>query len=179
MLAEENLLIREGVLRLLDAEVRIERAAACGDPDALLAAVEAERPDVVITDIRTPTGTDEGIRAAEQLRLTHPEIGVMALSQHDDAEYALALLESGSASRAYMHKERVWQSQQLIAAICEVAHGGSVMDQKVVESLLVLKRRGAHSPLVNLTQREREVLAQEPHADRRVRAVLVFLAHQA
>ena len=137
MLAEENLLIREGVLRLLDAEVRIERAAACGDPDALLAV--GGRMSVMTTPV----------------------------------------LESGSASRAYMHKERVWQSQQLIAAICEVAHGGSVMDQKVVESLLVLKRRGAHSPLVNLTQREREVLAQEPHADRRVRAVLVFLAHQA
>jgi DNA-binding NarL/FixJ family response regulator len=216
VLAEDNLLIREGVLRLLDAEDGIELAAACGDLDALLAAVEAERPDVVITDIRMPpTGTDEGIRAAEHLRLTHPDIGVVVLSQHDDAEYALALLESGSAGRAYLLKERVSQPRQLIAAIREVAHGGSVIDPKVVESLVALKRRGAHSPLVDLTQREREVLAnmaegknnaaiaesltltpravekyinsifsklplgQEPHADRRVRAVLLFLADQA
>jgi DNA-binding NarL/FixJ family response regulator len=216
VLAEDNLRVREGVQRLLEAHDGIELAASCGDLDTLLAAVERERPDVVLTDIRMPpTGTNEGIRAAELLRSTHPGTGVVVLSQYDDADYALALLEGGSAGRAYLLKERVSQPHHLIGAICEVAQGGSVIDPKVVESLVTLRTRSAHSPLAVLTQREREVLAsmaqgknnaaiaealtlspravekyinaifsklplgQEPHTDRRVRAVLLFLAEQA
>lgn len=160
VLAEDNLLVREGVQRLLDAQDDIELVATCGDLDGLLAAVERARPDVVITDIRMPpTGTDEGIRAAERLRTTHPEVGVVVLSQHDDAEYALALLEDGSARRAYLLKERVSHPEQLLAAVREVARGGSVIDPRVVEALVTQRAREAHSPLAELTARERDVLA--------------------
>jgi DNA-binding NarL/FixJ family response regulator len=216
VLAEDNLLVREGVQRLLEAQSDVDLVATCGDLDALLAAVERERPDVVITDIRMPpTGTDEGIRAAERLRTTHPEIGVLVLSQHDDPEYALALLEGGSAGRAYLLKERVSNPDQLLGAVREVAQGGSVIDPKVVEALIAQRARAAHSPLADLTPREREVLAgmaegktnaaiaqalvltpravekhinvifsklpmdQHPAVDRRVTAVLLFLAETA
>jgi DNA-binding NarL/FixJ family response regulator len=216
VLAEDNLLVREGVQRLLEAEEGFELTATCGDLDALLAVVERERPNVVITDIRMPpTGTDEGIRAAERLRTTHPEIGVVVLSQYDDPDYALALLEGGSARRAYLLKERVSDPDQLFAAVREVAQGGSVIDPKVVEALIGQRALAAHSPLAELTPREREVLASmaqgktnaaiaealvltpravekhinaifsklpldhRPDADRRVTAVLLFLAEQA
>ncbi len=181
VLAEDNLLIREGVRRLLEGEDGIELAASCGDLDALLAAVEAEYPDVVITDIRMPpTGTDEGIRAAERLRTMHPEIGVVVLSQYADPEYALALLESGSAGRAYLLKERVANPAQLLAAVREVAQGGSVIDPKVVEALVAQRARAAHSPLA-VEKHINAIFAKLPfdHApdtDRRVTAVLLFLA---
>jgi DNA-binding NarL/FixJ family response regulator len=216
VLAEDNLLIREGVRRLLDAQDGIELAESCGDFDALLTAVEAERPDVVVTDIRMPpTGSDEGIRAAEALRRTHPSIGVVVLSQYAEPEYALALLESGSSGRAYLLKERVAHPDQLLSAIREVARGGSVIDPKVVEALVAERSRAARSPLGELTEREREVLAnmaqgktnaaiaetltltpravekhinsifsklpfeQPADTDRRVTAVLLFLAEHA
>jgi DNA-binding NarL/FixJ family response regulator len=116
---------------------------------------------VVVTDIRMPpTNTDEGIRAAAQLRETHPEVGVVVLSQHDDPGYALALLESGSEGRAYLLKERINQGAQLVTAVEEVAHGGSVIDSKVVESLVGARSRMEHSVLAELTTREREVLAE-------------------
>ncbi len=103
----------------------------CGDLDALLAAVDAERPDVVVTDIRMPPGEDdEGIRAAERLRETHPEVGVVVLSQYASPAYVLALLESGSARRAYLVKERVREVGELVAAIRAVADGGSVIDPR-------------------------------------------------
>jgi DNA-binding NarL/FixJ family response regulator len=160
VLAEDNLLIREGVRRLLEAQDGIEFAASCGDFDALLAAVEVERPDVVITDIRMPpSGTDEGIRAAEVLRTKHPRIGVVVLSQYAEPEYALALLEGGSSGRAYLLKERVAHPDQLVTAIRDVAQGGSVIDPQVVEALVAERSRAARSPLGELTEREREVLA--------------------
>jgi DNA-binding NarL/FixJ family response regulator len=160
VLAEDNLLVREGVRRLLEAQDDLELAAVCGDFEALLGAVEREHPDVVITDIRMPpTGTDEGIRAAERLRTTHPHIGVVVLSQYDDPDYALALLQGGSSRRAYLLKERVANPEHLIGAIREVAQGGSVIDPRVVEALVVQRARGAHSNLSDLTAREREVLA--------------------
>src|SRR5207237_636930 len=145
---EDNLLVREGVQRLLDAQPGIELVATCGDLNALLAAVDREHPDVLITDIRMPpTGTDEGIRAAERLRTSHPEIGVVVLSQHDDPDYALALLEGGSAGRAYLLKERVSNPDQLLAAIREVSQGGSVIDPKVVEALVGQRARMPISPI--------------------------------
>ena len=160
VLAEDHYLVREGVRRLLETEGELEVAAVCGDLGSLLAAVDAERPDVVVTDIRMPPGdADEGIQAAERLRETHPEVGVVVLSQYANPSYALALLERGSARRAYLLKERVDDLEQLVAAIRAVAEGGSVIDPKVVEAL-VAARRPASSDLDRLTPRELEVLGE-------------------
>ncbi|MBV9936766.1 MAG: response regulator transcription factor, partial [Actinobacteria bacterium] len=159
VLAEDNYLVREGVRRLIEMEAELELAAVCEDLDGLLAAVEAEKPDVVLTDIRMPpTGTDEGIRAAEQLRSSNPQVGVVVLSQYAMPAYVLMLLEGGSERRAYLLKERVDDLDQLAAAIHAVAAGGSVLDPKVVEVLVAENARSAGSPLNELTQREREVL---------------------
>ena len=161
ILAEDNYLVREGVRRLLEAQEGIEVVGTYGDLDALSAAVDAHRPDVVLTDIRMPpTGTDEGIRASNILRRTHPTVGVVVLSQYDDPEYALALLEHGSTRRAYLLKERVSDPAQLLHAIREVAAGRSVIDPKVVEALVAARARQARSPLDELSAREREVLSE-------------------
>jgi DNA-binding NarL/FixJ family response regulator len=161
VLAEDHYLVREGLRRLLETQSEIEIVASCDDLDSLLAAVEAERPDVVVTDIRMPpTGTDEGIRAAEVLRGTHPEVGVVVLSQHPDPQYALPLLEHGSAGRAYLLKERVDHLDQLVDAIGAVAEGGSVVDPKVVEALVAVNARDERSPLRDLTPRELDVLRE-------------------
>ena len=161
VLAEDSYIVREGLGQVLGAIPGIEVVSACADLDSLLAAVESEAPDVVVTDIRMPpTGTDEGIRAASMLRETRPEVGVVVLSQHDDPAYALALLESGSEGRAYLLKERVHDGGQLAAAVAEVAAGGSVIDSKIVESLVRVGSAADSSPLAELTAREREVLAE-------------------
>ena len=161
VLAEDQYLVREGLRRLLEAQDDLEIAAVCEDLDSLLAAVDAERPDVVVTDIRMPPGnTDEGIRAAIQLRETSPEVGVVVLSQYTSPSYVLALLEGGSERRAYLLKERVKDLDQLAAAISAVAAGGSVMDPKVVESLVAENARAEDSPLNELTPRERDVLRE-------------------
>jgi DNA-binding NarL/FixJ family response regulator len=139
VLAEDNLLVREGVRRLLETrrDASIEVVAACGDLNSALAAVEASQPDVVVTDIRMPpTHTDEGLQVAARLRSSHPHVGVVLLSQFDAPVYARALLEEGSAGRAYLLKERVSDPEQLIGAIVEVARGGSIIDAKVVETLV-------------------------------------------
>ena len=161
VLAEDHYLVREGVRRLLETHPDIEVAAACGDLDSLLAAVDAERPDVVVTDVRMPPGeTDEGIQAAERLRETNPEVGVVVLSQYANPTYALALLQHGSARRAYLLKERVKDVGQLVAAIRAVAEGGSVIDPKVVEVLVSARSRAKESPIARLTPREKEILAE-------------------
>jgi DNA-binding NarL/FixJ family response regulator len=161
VLAEDHFLVREGVRRLLETRAELEVAAVCDDLDSLLAAVEAERPNVVVTDIRMPPNrVDEGIRAAERLRETNPEVGVVVLSQYSEPRYALALLEGGSAGRAYLLKERVEDVEQLVAAIRAVAEGGSVIDPKVVEALVAARAKGAESPLHELTPRERDVLRE-------------------
>jgi DNA-binding NarL/FixJ family response regulator len=161
VLAEDHYLVREGIRRLLDAQPDMEVAVACGDLDALLEAVEAENPDVVVTDIRMPPGgIDEGIQATLRLRETKPELGVVVLSTYAQPSYALALLESGSAGRAYLLKERVEDIEQLAAAIRAVAGGGSVIDPKVVEALVAEKARDEESPLAQLTPRERDVLRE-------------------
>ena len=161
VLAEDHYLVREGVRRLLEGTPGLEVAAVCGDLDALLAAVESASPDVVVTDIRMPPGNaDEGIRASARLRETHPDVGVVVLSQYSEPSYALALLEGGSARRAYLLKERVENVEQLVAAIHAVAEGGSVIDPKVVETLVAERARAAESPLGQLTPRERDVLRE-------------------
>ena len=160
-LADDSLIAREGVERILAGQTDIEVVASCGDLPSLLEAVESERPDVVVTDIRMPpTGTDEGIRLAALLRDEHPQIGVVVLSNYAEPAYALALLESGSEGRAYLLKERVHDRAQLVAAIESVAAGGSVLDSKIVEPLVAAKLRVERSPLAALTGREREVLAE-------------------
>jgi DNA-binding NarL/FixJ family response regulator len=161
VLAEDQYLVREALQRLLETRDEFEVAAVCEDLDSLLAAVAAERPDVVVTDIRMPPGnTDEGIQAATRLRETSPEVGVVVLSQYTSPSYVLALLEGGSERRAYLLKERVKDLEQLVAAIRAVADGGSVMDPKVVEALVAENARGEDSPLNELTPRERDVLRE-------------------
>ena len=161
VLAEDHYLVREGIRRLLETQPDLEVVAVCGDLDSLLAAVEAERPDVVVTDIRMPPGgADEGIQAAGRLRETNPEIGVVVLSQYANPGYALALLEHGSAGRAYLLKERVKDIGQLEAAIHAVAEGGSVIDPSVVEALVAQNARDDESPLSQLSPRENDVLRE-------------------
>jgi DNA-binding NarL/FixJ family response regulator len=159
VLADDHYLVREGVRRLLETSPLVEVVGVAEDYDSLLAQVAAERPDVVLTDIRMPpTGVDEGIRAAEQLRDTHPDVGVVVLSQYGEPQYAVSLLESGTERRAYLLKERVDDVGQLVAAIEAVAGGGSMVDPKIVEALVTEKARGEVSPLAALTARERDVL---------------------
>jgi len=216
VVAEDNYLVREAVVRLLEASPDVEVAGACEDYDQLIATVASEHPDVVVTDIRMPpTGTDEGVRAAKQLRQTNPEIGVVVLSQYVEPTYALELLDSGSERRAYLLKERVSDIDQLLRAIQEVARGGSVIDPKVVEALVTARSRRADSRLEHLTPREQEVLgemaqgrnnaavasalglseravekhinsvfaklglSEEPDVNRRVKAVLLYLADRS
>jgi DNA-binding NarL/FixJ family response regulator len=161
ILAEDNYLVREGVSRLLESEPTLELAAACEDLPSLIEAVEKFKPQVVVTDIRMPpTATDEGIQASEILRESHPEVGVVVLSQYAEPEYALMLLEKGAAGRAYLLKERVSDLEQIRDAIEEVSRGGSVIDPKVVEVLVAAKTRAKESPLARLTPRENEILSE-------------------
>src|SRR3954469_25434080 len=157
-LAEDHYLLREGLRRLLEAQPELEVVAVCENLDALLAAVDADHPDVVVTDIRMPPDNlDEGIRAAEHLRETAPNVGVVVLSQYLEPGYALALFEHGTERRAYLLKERVQDVEQLVGAIRAVAEGGSAIDPKVIEALVGAKARREHSPLAELTPRERDV----------------------
>jgi DNA-binding NarL/FixJ family response regulator len=159
-LADDNLLVREGLEQVLAAE-SVEVVASCEDLPTLLEAIDAERPDVVLTDIRMPPSkSDEGIQVAARLRETDPAVGVVVLSQYAEPSYALALLASGSDGRAYLLKERVHDRAQLVSAVEEVARGGSVIDPKVVEVLVAAKARAERSSLAELTPREREVLAE-------------------
>jgi DNA-binding NarL/FixJ family response regulator len=161
VLAEDSYLVREGIRRLLETRAELELVASCGDLASLLGAVETESPDVVLTDIRMPPDrVDEGIRAAQRLRATSPDVGVVVLSQYSEPRYALALLEGGSERRAYLLKERVDDLDQLVSAIRAVAAGGSMIDPKVVEALVAAKVRTERSPLSDLTPRERDVLRE-------------------
>ena len=161
VVADDHLLVREGVRRLLETEPDLEVAAVCDDLDSLLEAVEKEHPDVVVTDIRMPPGNgDEGIQAAQRLRTTDPDVGVVVLSQYATPSYALALLEGGSAGRSYLLKERIQDPGELVSAIRAVASGGSVIDPKVVEALVAEDARGQESPIHGLTARERDVLRE-------------------
>ena len=161
VLAEDNYLLREGLVQLFALTDDVELVATCGDLPDLLRAAGGGDVDVVVTDIRMPpTGTDEGIRAANQLRTEHPEVGVVVLSQFAEPDYALALLEHGAAGRAYLLKDRVSDMDQLVSAVREVARGGSVIDPKVVETLVAARAAARGSRLGELTPRELEVLSQ-------------------
>ncbi len=161
MLAEDSFLVREGLREILESLPGIEVTGTHSDLDALLSAIEADPPGVVITDIRMPPDhTDEGIRAAAELRRTHPEMGVVILSQYAYPAYVLELLDSGSDGRAYLLKERVHDRDQLTAAIEAVAGGGSVIDPKIVEVLVTARSRAESSGFDRLTAREREVLSE-------------------
>jgi DNA-binding NarL/FixJ family response regulator len=159
--AEDNYLVREGTAALLAGVEDLELVASVSDLDSLLAAVEKHKPDTVLTDIRMPpTHSTEGIEAAKKIRAEHPDIGVVVLSQFAEEEYAYELLKEGAAGLGYLLKERVADLDELVRALLEVSRGGSVLDPKVVEGLVTRKERLAHSPLAQLTEREREVLEQ-------------------
>ena len=161
VVAEDSLIVREGLQQLLANSPGLDVVAAYGDVDALLGAMEQDRPDVVLTDIRMPpSNTDEGIRVADHLRQAHPSTGVVVLSQYAEPPYVLALLERGSDGRGYLLKERIHDRRQLVSAIDTVARGGSVIDPKIVELLVEAKARVNQSTLSELTPREREVLAE-------------------
>jgi len=161
VLAEDNALLRQGLVRLIESDDDLELLGIAEDMPSLLDLVDTKGPDVVVTDIRMPpTGTDEGIQVARKLRESSPDIGVVVLSQHADAAYALALLEGGSERRAYLLKERVADVGELTAAVHQVAAGGSVIDATVVERLVAANRGSGRSKLAALTPRETEVLGE-------------------
>ncbi len=161
VLAEDNALLRQGVEQLIDRQEGIELVGTATDLPGLLALVEAEEPNVVVTDIRMPpTGTDEGIQAATHLRDHRPEIGVVVLSQYANPEYALALLADGSAGRGYLLKESIAGVDELVRAIRTVAEGGSMVDSAVVDSLVGASAPRRPSDLDRLTARETETLAE-------------------
>jgi DNA-binding NarL/FixJ family response regulator len=159
-LAEDHVLLREGISRLVAANEDFELVGVAADLPQLLKIVSEQEPDVVVTDIRMPpTGTDEGIRAAAWIREHHPRAGVVVLSQYTAPAYAVALLEHGSAGRAYLLKEQVASVDELARAIRIVAQGGSVIDPRVVDELVRVRSRHT-SPLSSLTARESEILAE-------------------
>ncbi len=158
VVAEDNVLFREGLLQVLGSDADTQVVGVCGDRDTLLRLVRETSPDVVVTDIRMPPGhDDEGIQAAIELRRTHPGVGVVVLSLYASPQYTLSLLEEGAAGRGYLLKERVSDVRELISAVRTVAAGGSVVDPAVVD-LLVRARSHSRSPLEFLTPREQEVL---------------------
>ncbi len=161
VLAEDNVLLREGVSRLVSANEEFEVVGTAADLPQLLALVGEKQPDVVITDIRMPpTGTDEGIQAAAWMHEHHPAVGVVVLSQYTAPGYALALLEHGSAGRAYLLKERVASVEELARAIRAVAGGGSVIDPLIVDELVRSRSRQHQPGMSALTPRESEILAE-------------------
>ena len=160
-IAEDSYLVREGLSQLLAGVAGLDIVAVSEDTYSLIDAIERETPDVVLTDIRMPPFRErEGIRVAAQLRETHPEIGVVILSQYADPALALELFESGSKGRAYLLKERIGNRGELVDAIEAVANGRSVVDPKIIDALIAERARSATSPLDELTTREREVLAE-------------------
>jgi len=160
VLGEDSYLAREGISRALEAAEEIELVASGGTLDELLQAVDRLEPDVVLSDVRMPPNhSDEGIRLANELRHSHPEIGVVILSQHADALYALALFEDGSNGRGYLLKDRVRDQGELSRALLEVARGGTVVDAKIVNELLAVRRQRETTGLETLTDREQEILA--------------------
>ncbi len=213
VVAEDNLLVREGLVSLLSTVPDLDVVATCASLPELIETVDRHDPDVLLTDIRMPPDhNDEGIRAAEQLRTTHPDVGVVVLSQFVEPSYALALLDAGTSGRGYVVKDRIDELDRLADAIRTVHAGGSFIDDMVVDALVRSRTRMVDSPLEVLTDRERDVLgematgatnnviaerlgvsahaiekhsnmiftklglAEDPEVNRRVKAVLVFLA---
>jgi DNA-binding NarL/FixJ family response regulator len=159
--ADDNFLVREGISSLLAEVEEVELVETVPDPASLLKAVATHDPDAVLTDIRMPpTFTTEGIDAAKEIRARHPRTGVVVLSQYVEEDYAFDLLADGVAGLGYLLKERVSQIDELVRALQDVARGGSALDPLVVEGLLARKASEARSPLLGLTDREREVLQE-------------------
>lgn len=158
VIADDSVLLREGLARVL-TEAGFEVIGQAGDAVQLLAQVEAGRPDVAIVDIRMPpTHTDEGLRAARELRSRYPGTGVLVLSQYVRPSYALELLEGGADGVGYLLKDRVSDVGELAESVRRVGAGGSVLDPSVVAQL-VGRHRSRDDPVERLTDREREVLA--------------------
>jgi DNA-binding NarL/FixJ family response regulator len=159
VLAEDSFIAREGIRLLFEHIDGFELLGVVEDFDGLMAAVEDHQPDVVVTDIRMPpTRTDEGIRAAIAIRRSHPDTGVVVLSQYVEPEYVLRLFEEGSAGLAYLLKERVGDIDQLTTAIEEVMAGRSLVDSKVVDVLVQARSKHRVTKLSRLTDREMEVM---------------------
>ncbi|MBK8333573.1 MAG: response regulator transcription factor [Acidimicrobiaceae bacterium] len=157
VIAEDSVLLREGITRLL-AEYGHEVVAAEGDATRLLAVVTYHQPDLVIVDVRMPpTHTDEGLRAAVELRTQRPATPVLVLSQYVEERYATELLALGTVGVGYLLKERVADVREFVEAACRVADGGTALDPEVVSQLFARSRR--RDPLASLTPREREVLS--------------------
>jgi DNA-binding NarL/FixJ family response regulator len=142
VLGEDSFLVREGIATVLENLDGVELVEAARDLDELRASVERTNPDVVVTDIRMPpSNTDEGIRFADELRSSHPEVGVVILSQHAEPRYAMALLSGGSGRRAYLLKERLTDQAELNQAVQNVAAGESLIDPRVVEKLVSAREK--------------------------------------
>ena len=160
VLAEDGVLAREGIIRIVARAEDIELVATCETLAEARAAVESEQPDVVLTDIRmAPTFTDEGIQLAAELTTSYPEVGVLVLSQHAEPLYALTLLEHGSKGRGYLLKERLKDSGELNRSVREIAAGGAIVDPQIVDALLTMQEQKERTALEKLTPREREILA--------------------
>ena len=160
-LADDSFLAREALTGMLAEMPDVELVAACCDADELRAAFDAARPDIVITEIPLPPSmTDEGLRLAAELRDSHPETAVIALSDECDPAYALALLEWGADRRAYLLKDHLRSPRQLLAAIETVSRGGSLIDAKVVEALMRQRQQSASSPVADLSTEERATLVE-------------------
>lgn len=161
VLADDNYLVRQGTAALLAEIEDVEVLAVVGDADELLVAVGRTAPDAVLTDLRMPpTWTDEGLRAAREIRREHPQTGVVVLSQYAEADDVVELLSAGVSGLGYLLKERVAQVGEVVAALRAVASGGSVLDPRVVEVLVARRTAQERSPLSGLTERELEVLRE-------------------
>ena len=157
ILADDAAMIRQGVARLL-TDVGVEVVGEAGSADELLARIPADRPDVVVVDIRMPpTFTDEGLRAAREIRRSYPAVSVLVLSQYVHSAYAMRLLADGTGHVGYLLKDRVVDVGEFVAALRRLRAGGSVVDPALVAELVAAPRRD--DPLARLTAREREVLA--------------------
>src|SRR5215218_148488 len=159
-IADDDLLVREGIEHILADAANVEVVAVTADYDALMTAVERDPPDVVVTDIRMPPQhADEGVKVALALRKSHPATGVIVISHYIEPDYALALLADGAARRGYLLKDRLGDRERFVSAIEQVAAGGSFIDPVVVETLMTSRNRSDESPLRLLTPRELEVLS--------------------
>jgi DNA-binding NarL/FixJ family response regulator len=155
-IAEDSVLLREGIARILTAE-GIEVVAECGDADELIRKLSSHELDLVVLDIRLPpTHSDEGLQAALQIRKSHPDIGVLVLSQYVEVGLAMQLLADSAEGVGYLLKDRISEASDFVAAVRRVADGGSAVDPIIVSTLLSKQRRD--DPIEGLTPREREVL---------------------
>ena len=161
VIADDDYLLREGTARLLSYVAGVEVLETVGNADALVDAVRRLRPDAVLTDIRMPPGHQmEGIEAAHVIRRDHPGVGVVVLSQHASPAYAMELFREGTAGLAYLLKERIGDVEEVVRALRETSGGGSVIDSRIVETLIARRSRDEGSSIGELSSREREVLRE-------------------